>query len=52
MTIRSAVLLGAKQLIAIDNVTERLSMAKASGATTINFNEESAVERLNELTQV
>ncbi|TWA86873.1 threonine dehydrogenase-like Zn-dependent dehydrogenase [Azospirillum brasilense] len=50
MTIRSAVLLGAKQVIAIDRVPERLSMAKAGGAITINFEEESVVERLNELT--
>ncbi len=50
MAIRSAVLLGAKQVVAIDNVPERLSMAKAGGATTINFDEESVIERLNELT--
>ncbi|MFC5357347.1 zinc-dependent alcohol dehydrogenase [Azospirillum himalayense] len=50
MTIRSAILLGAKQVIAIDRVPERLSMAKAGGAITINFEEESVVERLNELT--
>ncbi|HYH19242.1 MAG TPA: zinc-dependent alcohol dehydrogenase [Azospirillum sp.] len=50
MTIRSALLLGARQVIAIDRVPERLSMAKAGGATTINFEEESVVERLNELT--
>ncbi|HYG85349.1 MAG TPA: zinc-dependent alcohol dehydrogenase [Azospirillum sp.] len=50
MTIRSALLLGAKQVIAIDRVPERLSMAKAGGAITINFEEESVVERLNELT--
>lgn len=50
-TIRSAVLLGARQVIAIDNVPERLSMAKAGGAITINFDNESVVERLNELTQ-
>jgi threonine dehydrogenase-like Zn-dependent dehydrogenase len=49
--IRSAVLLGAKQVIAIDNVPERLTMAQAGGAITINFDEESTVERLNELTQ-
>jgi threonine dehydrogenase-like Zn-dependent dehydrogenase len=48
--IRSAVLLGARQVIAIDNVPERLSMAQAGGATTIDFDEESVVERLNELT--
>jgi threonine dehydrogenase-like Zn-dependent dehydrogenase len=50
MTIRSAILLGAKQVIAIDNVPERLSMARAGGATTINFEEESVVERLDDLT--
>ncbi|WP_372396368.1 zinc-dependent alcohol dehydrogenase [Azospirillum sp. HJ39] len=50
MTIRSAVLLGAKQVIAIDRVPERLAMAKAGGAITIDFEEESVVERLNELT--
>jgi threonine dehydrogenase-like Zn-dependent dehydrogenase len=48
--IRSAVLLGAKQVIAIDNVPERLAMAEAGGATTVNFEEESVVERLNDLT--
>jgi threonine dehydrogenase-like Zn-dependent dehydrogenase len=50
MTIRSAVLLGARQVIAIDRLPERLSMARAGGAITINFEEESVVERLNELT--
>jgi threonine dehydrogenase-like Zn-dependent dehydrogenase len=50
MTIRSAVLLGAKQVIAIDRLPERLSMAKAGGAITINFEEESVIERLNDLT--
>jgi threonine dehydrogenase-like Zn-dependent dehydrogenase len=48
--IRSAVLLGAKQVICIDRVPERLSMAAAGGATTINFETESVIERLNELT--
>jgi threonine dehydrogenase-like Zn-dependent dehydrogenase len=50
MTIRSAVLLGAKQVISIDCLPERLSMARAGGAITINFEEESVVERLNDLT--
>ena len=39
--VRSAVLLGARQVICIDNVPERLSMAKAGGAIPINFDEES-----------
>src|SRR5205085_5788738 len=50
MTIRSAVLLGAEQVIAIDCLPERLSMAAAAGAITINFEKESVIERLNELT--
>ena len=50
MAIRSAVLLGAKQVIAIDRIPERLAMAEAGGAVPINFEEESVVERLNELT--
>ncbi|MDR6475423.1 threonine dehydrogenase-like Zn-dependent dehydrogenase [Burkholderia sp. OAS925] len=50
MAIRSAVLLGAKQVIAIDCVPERLSMARAGGAVTIDFKAESVLERLKELT--
>jgi threonine dehydrogenase-like Zn-dependent dehydrogenase len=49
-TVRSAVLLGAKQVICIDHLPDRLSMARAAGAITIDFDEESVVERLNELT--
>ena len=41
------VLLGARQVIAIDNVPERLAMTQAGGATTIDFSEESIVERLD-----
>jgi len=50
MTIRSAVLLGAEQVIAIDHLPERLSMAAAAGAITIDFEGESVIDRLNELT--
>jgi threonine dehydrogenase-like Zn-dependent dehydrogenase len=49
-TLRAAVLLGARQVIAIDRVPERLSMARAGGAIPINFEEESVIERLNQLT--
>ena len=48
--IRSAVLLGAKQVICIDNVPERLAMARAGGAITINFDEEGVLDRLADLT--
>jgi threonine dehydrogenase-like Zn-dependent dehydrogenase len=50
MAIRSAILLGAKQVVAIDYLPERLEMAEAGGALTINFKTESVIERLNELT--
>ncbi|TPL75593.1 glutathione-dependent formaldehyde dehydrogenase [Mesorhizobium sp. B2-3-13] len=50
MAIRSALLLGAGQVVAIDYLPERLSMAAAGGAIPVNFAEESVVERLNELT--
>ena len=48
---RSALLLGARQVVVIDRVPERLRMAQSGGALTINFEKESVVERLNELTQ-
>ncbi len=50
MAIRSAVLLGAREVIAIDRLPERLTMAAAGGATCIDFMHESVIERLNELT--
>ncbi|WP_217352675.1 zinc-binding dehydrogenase [Sphingomonas sp. ID1715] len=50
MTIRSAILLGAEKIIAIDFLPERLSMAEAAGAITIDFEKESLTERLTELT--
>ncbi|MDX6805714.1 zinc-dependent alcohol dehydrogenase [Terrihabitans rhizophilus] len=48
--IRSAFLLGAEKVFVVDNVPERLAMAKAAGAITINFDEESVLERIGELT--
>ena len=51
MAIRSAILLGAKRVIAIDRVPERLAMAEAGGAEVINYDEESdIVACLNEMT--
>lgn len=50
MAIRSAILLGAAQVVAIDRFPERLSMAAAGGAVTINYEEENVIERLNDLT--
>lgn len=48
--VRSALMLGAWQVVAIDRLPDRLSMAAACGALTINFEEESVLERLAELT--
>ncbi|OZI39598.1 glutathione-dependent formaldehyde dehydrogenase [Bordetella genomosp. 5] len=51
MTVLSAILQGARQVICIDRVPERLAMAAQAGALTINFDEQSVVECLNEMTQ-
>ncbi len=50
--IKSCQMLGAKRVIAIDRVPERLDMAKSIGAEVINFeNEEETIpERLKEMT--
>ena len=47
--IRSAYLLGAERVIAIDSVPERLAMAEAGGAEVIR-DDEDVVERLKEMT--
>ncbi len=52
-TIRSAMLLGANQVIAIDDeskVPERLKMARDAGAITINMHDEYVHDRLLDLT--
>jgi threonine dehydrogenase-like Zn-dependent dehydrogenase len=51
--IRSAMLLGARRVVAIDDessVPERLQMARDAGATTIDIASDSVYERLMELT--
>lgn len=48
--VRSAVLLGARRVVVIDRVPERLALAEAGGAIAINFETDSVIERLNELT--
>jgi threonine dehydrogenase-like Zn-dependent dehydrogenase len=51
MAIRSAFLLGAGKVIAIDRVPERLAMARAGGAETIDYAEDKdVIERLKDLT--
>ncbi|MCA1992563.1 MAG: glutathione-dependent formaldehyde dehydrogenase [Coleofasciculus sp. S288] len=49
-TIRSAYLLGAERVIAIDHVPERLQMAKDSKAEVLNFEELDVGEALKEMT--
>src|SRR3982751_6372461 len=49
--VRSAILQGARQVIVIDHLPDRLGMAEAAGAIPIDFDDESVLERLNELTQ-
>jgi threonine dehydrogenase-like Zn-dependent dehydrogenase len=49
--IRSAFLLGAERVIAIDTVPERLSLAANAGAITIDFMREDVYDRIQELTQ-
>ena len=48
--IRSAYLLGAHNVIAIDRFPERLAMAAEGGATAVNFDEVNVLEALYELT--
>lgn len=49
--IRSAFLLGAERVIAIDTVAERMALARASGAETLDFLDESIYDRLMEMTK-
>jgi threonine dehydrogenase-like Zn-dependent dehydrogenase len=48
--VRSAFLLGADRVIAIDTVPERLRMAREAGALTIDFKEEDVYDRIQDLT--
>jgi threonine dehydrogenase-like Zn-dependent dehydrogenase len=48
--IRSAFLLGAERVIAIDTVPERLTMAREAGAITLNYRQEDVYDRIQELT--
>jgi threonine dehydrogenase-like Zn-dependent dehydrogenase len=48
--IRSAFMLGAERVIALDRIPERLAMAQKSNAETLDFDDESVVEKLKELT--
>ena len=49
--IRSAFLLGAERVLAIDTVTERLDLARQAGAETIDFMKEDVYDRIMEFTK-
>ena len=49
-TIRSAFLLGAHRVIAMDDAPERLALAQKAGAETLNINEVDVLETLREMT--
>jgi threonine dehydrogenase-like Zn-dependent dehydrogenase len=48
--IRSAMMLGAERVIAIDRIPERLALAEAAGAETINYEEMDAGVAVKEMT--
>ena len=48
--VKSALLLGAEKVIAIDDVPGRLELAAEAGATTVDFSENQVYERLQDLT--
>jgi threonine dehydrogenase-like Zn-dependent dehydrogenase len=49
--IRSARMLGAERVVAIDRVPERLALARDAGAETIDFMQEDVYERLQQATK-
>jgi threonine dehydrogenase-like Zn-dependent dehydrogenase len=49
--IRSAQMLGAGRVVAIDRIPERLRMAETAGAETINFDKDDVYDRLNKITK-
>jgi len=48
--IKSAFLLGAERVLAIDTVPERLALARQSGAITLDFQSDDIYDRIQELT--
>jgi threonine dehydrogenase-like Zn-dependent dehydrogenase len=48
--IRSAFMLGAERVLAIDTVPERLALAREAGALTIDFKEDDVYDRIQDLT--
>lgn len=51
MAIKSAFMLGAERVIAIDTVPERLELARQCGAETLDFMDEDIYDKIREMTQ-
>ena len=51
MAIRSAFLLGAERVLAVDTVPERLALAREAGAQTLDFRKDDIYDRIQELTK-
>jgi threonine dehydrogenase-like Zn-dependent dehydrogenase len=51
MAIKSAFLLGAARVIAVDTVPERLALAEQSGALTIDFHKDDVYDRIQDMTK-
>jgi len=49
--IKSAFMLGAERVVAIDTIPERLQLAKASGAITLDFRNDDVYDRIQDLTE-
>ncbi len=49
--IRSAFMMGAARVIAIDTVPERLALARLAGAETLDFEQDSIYDRLRDMTE-
>ena len=49
--IRSAFMMGAARVIAIDTVPERLALARLAGAETLDFGQDSIYDRLRDMTE-
>ena len=50
LAVRCCFMLGAERVISIDRIPERLAMARASGAETINYEEADVAETLTQMT--
>jgi len=50
MAMRSAIMMGAGKVVAIDRIPERLALAAQAGVEIVNFDKEDVYDRLNQMT--